>query len=44
MSNLSFYCAICDVEINENELEGSLCPFCGTEIPEASENEEEELE
>jgi len=29
-----YYCATCDIQINENELEGPLCPFCRTEIPE----------
>ena len=42
-----YYCAECDVELNANELEGSYCPYCNTEIPEAARGEagyeEEEL-
>ena len=43
-----YYCPHCDVEVSENELEESCCPFCNTEIPEAARREsgyeEEELE
>ena len=31
-----YYCAICDVELDPEELlEGGRCPYCQTEIPEA---------
>ncbi len=43
-----YYCSICDMELNKNELEDSCCPYCNTEIPEAAQEEpgyeEEELE
>lgn len=34
-----YYCPHCDVELNSNELEGSCCPYCNTEIPEATQGE-----
>ena len=34
-----YYCAICEVELKENELLDNCCPYCGTEIPEAVEGE-----
>lgn len=38
-----YYCAICDVEVDPEELlEGGRCPYCQTEIPEAVEDEREE--
>lgn len=38
-----YYCAICDVEVDTEELlEGGRCPYCQTEIPEAVEDEREE--
>jgi len=30
-----YYCAICEVELKEEELLDNCCPYCGTEIPEA---------
>ena len=34
-----YYCAICDIEIDPEELlEGGRCPYCQTEIPEAVED------
>ena len=39
MTNLEYYCAVCDIYINVNELAGSNCPYCDTEIPEAAEDE-----
>ncbi len=33
-----YYCAICGVDLDPEELlEGSQCPYCQTEIPDAAE-------
>ena len=32
-----YYCAICDIELKDVELEGCNCLYCGTEIPDARE-------
>jgi len=37
----SYYCAICDIELDEEELQDNGCPYCGTEIPEAAEGEQD---
>ena len=39
-----YYCAICDVELNANELSGYCCPYCDTEIPDAAQGEAENNE
>jgi len=40
----TYYCAICEVELKENELLDNCCPYCGTEVPEAAERQVERRE
>lgn len=30
-----YYCPNCDVELQDEEVENDLCPYCEEEIPEA---------
>ncbi len=35
-----YYCHNCDIELDDDEVEDDLCPVCGDELPEPSEEVE----